>query len=186
VSEIGRIPVLDKGYVQLRCAAPSGLELDKIRSEIYRGNFNPTLIEMTQIYLNVKCPYFLLIPLISSGIRAISLPLMPMDAYVPALDSVKSGNVSIDKDIAESMAITIDSLMLNQKAYVKDGCNSFVASITTPVAAYWNGVMYGSLKDWLRFCKVPGLHPLVKEYQMSISNAISIEYKNLEELNGRA
>lgn len=185
MSEIGKIPVLDKGYVQLRCCAPSFLELEKIKSEIYRGSVTPALAEMVQVYLNVKCPYFLLISLVSGNIRAVSSPGLPVDAYVPGLDSVKSGDLTNDKDISDSMSMTIDSLMLNQKAYTKDGCNSFIAGVTTPVAAYWSGVMYGSLRDWLRFANASGLHPLVKEYQRSVLSTISIEYKNLEELGRR-
>jgi hypothetical protein len=182
VSEIGKIPTLDKGYVQIRCCAPNGLEIDKIRSEIYRGSWHPNLVEMSQVYLNVKCPYFLLIPLVSSGIRALSAPGAPTDAYVPDVGSIKSGSLDSDREISESMSMTIDSLMLNQKAYAKEGCNTFLASITTPVAAYWSGILYGSLRDWLRFCGTPGLHPMVKEYQRSVSGSLSVEYKNLEDL----
>jgi hypothetical protein len=182
LSDVGKIPTLDKGYVQLRCCAPNGLEIDRIRSEIYKGSWHPNLVEMAYVHLNIKCPYFLLIPLISSGIRALSIPGLPSDAYVPDVSSIKSGNLNTDKEISDSISMTIDSLMLNQKAYAKEGCNTFLASITTPVAAYWSGILYGSLRDWLRFCSTPGLHPMVKEYQRSVNGAISVEYKNLEDL----
>jgi hypothetical protein len=182
MSEVGKIPVLDKGFVQLKCCAPNFQDLEIMRSELFRGNLTPQLIETVHIYLNIKCPYFLLVPLLSSGIRAIPRPGSPGDAFVPRIDDVKSGNHESDTEIQYSMALTIDSLMLNQKAYTKDGCNSFVASITTPVAAYWEGMMFGLLRDWIRFVGASGLHPLVKEYQKSVVDALSVEYKNINDI----
>jgi hypothetical protein len=182
MSEVGKIPALDKGFVQLRCCAPNFHDLEVMKSELFRGNLTPQLIETVHVYLNVKCPYFLLIPLLSSGIKAISRPGAPSDAYVPRVDDIKSGNHESDLEIQYSMNLTIDSLMLNQKAYAKDGCNPFVASVTTPVAAYWEGVMFGLMRDWVRFAAAPGLHPLVKEYQKSVVDALSVEYKNINDI----
>lgn len=182
MSDVGKIPVLDKGFVQLRCCAPNFHDLEVMKSELFRGNLTPQLIETVHVYLNVKCPYFLLVPLLSSGIKAISRPGVPGDAYVPRVDDIKSGNHESDLEIQYSMNLTIDSLMLNQKAYAKDGCNPFVASVTTPVAAYWEGVMFGLMRDWVRFAAAPGLHSLVKEYQKSVVNALSVEYKNINDI----
>ena len=182
MSEVGKIPVLDKGFVQLRCCAPNFHDLEIMKSELFRGNLTPQLIETVHVYLNVKCPYFLLIPLLSSGIRAISRPGVPGDAYVPRVDEIKSGSHELDIEIQNSMSLTVESLMLNQKGYTKDGCNSFVASVTTPVAAYWDGVMFGLLKDWLRFAAASGPHPLIKEYQKSVVNVLSVEYKNINDI----
>lgn len=182
MSDIGKIPTLNKGFVQLRSCAPSHLELEKIKSEIYRGTLTPQLIDMVYVVLNVKCPYFLMIPLVSSGIRAAARPGPAMDAYRPGPEWIKSGKHATDREISESISQTVESLMLNQEAYVKDGCNSFVASITTPVSAYWEGVMSGFLRDWIRFISTPGLHPMVKQYQNSVSNAILIEYTNLNDI----
>jgi hypothetical protein len=182
MSEIGKIPTLDKGFVQLRCCAPNFHDLEIMKSELFRGNLTPQLVEIVNVYINIKCPYFLLIPLVSSGIRAISRPGSPGDAYTPQADDIGSGNHELDLEIQYSMSLTIDSLMLNQKGYVKDGCNSFVASMTTPVAAYWDGVMFGLLRDWVRFASAPGLHPLIKEYQKSVVNVLSVEYKNINDI----
>jgi len=183
MSEIGKIPTLDKGFVQLRCCAPNARDLDIMKSELYRGTLSPQLLEIVNVFLNIKCPYFLLIPLVSSGIRAISRPGHTSDAYVPQVDVIKSGNNALDLEIADSMSATIEALMLNQMSYTKDGCNSFVATITTPVAAYWEGMMFGLLKDWIRFANAPGLHPLVKEYQKSVISALSVEYININDIS---
>ena len=183
MNDIGRIPTLDKGFVQLRCCAPNARDLDVMKSELYRGTLSPQLLETVNVFLNVKCPYFLLIPLISSGIRAISRPGQSSDAYIPQVDVIKSGNNAVDLEIAESMGATIEALMLNQLSYAKDGCNGFVATITTPVAAYWEGMMFGLLEDWVRFANAPGLHPLVKEYQKSVLSALSVEYTNINDIS---
>lgn len=183
MNDIGRIPTLDKGFVQLRCCAPNSRDLDVMKSELYRGTLSPQLLEIVNVFLNIKCPYFLLIPLVSSGIRAIPRPGQTNDAYMPQVDVIKSGSSTLDVEMAESMGMTIEALMLNQSSYVKDGCNSFVATITTPVAAYWEGVMFGLLKDWVRFANASGLHPLVKEYQKSVLSALSVEYTNINDIS---
>lgn len=182
MSEVGKIPTLDKGFVQLRCCAPNFNQLEAMKSELFRGNLTPQLIETVHVYLNIKCPYFLLIPLVSSGIRAIPKPGSPGDAFIPRVNDIKSGNVLSDAEIQRSMSMTIESLMLNQRAYAKDGCNTFLSTITTPVAAYWEGVMFGLLKDWVRFTSTLGLHPLVKEYQKSVIDALLVEYKNINDI----
>lgn len=182
MTELNKIPVLDKGYVQLTSFAPSFLEVEKMRSEFFRGVLAPQLVETIQVFLRMKCPYFILVPLLTSGMRAISVPGLASDAFVPQVDDIMSSSLANSQEIRESMSLTIDSLMLNQKAYIKDGCNAFVASLTTPVSAYWEGVIFGQLKDWLRFGNAPGLHPFIKEYQKSVIDCISVEYKNINDI----
>lgn len=182
MGDIGKIPTLNKGFVQLRACAPSYLELEKLKSELYRGTLTPQLIDMVYVVLNMKCPYFMLIPLVSSGIRAAARPGGAADAYCPGPEWIKSGKHATDVEVSESISQTVESLMLNQQAYVKDGCNSFVASITTPVAAYWDGVTMGFMRDWIRFATAPGLHPMIKQYQNAVSNALAVEYTNINDI----
>lgn len=175
--DIAKIPTLDKGYVQLWSFAPNSAQIRQLSSLTRNQNIDQ-LYEIVYIFLNIKCPYFILIPLVSSGLRAVPFAGRAKDAYVPTVDTVRSGSVELDITISKSIESTIDSLMMNQKAYTSDGCNSFTASLTTPVAAYWEGVVHGSMRDLLRFCAMPGLHPLVAEYQKSTINSICTEYKD--------
>lgn len=182
MTDLNKIPVLDKGYAQLVSFAPSFSDIEKMRSEFFRGVLAPQLIETIQVFLRLKCPYFILIPLLSSGMRAISVPKPASEAFIPQVDDIKASDLFSSKEIRDSMAITIESLMLNQKAYTNDGCNAFVSNMTTPVCAYWEGVIFGQLKDWIRFGGAPGLHPLIKQYQKTIISCISAEYKNIDDI----
>lgn len=181
-TRLNKLPVLDKGYVAMMSCSPSYQEHVRMMSSFFRNRLTQNLIDVTYVHLEVKCPYFILIPMISSNIKVISSVNQATDAFVPTVEHISSGSLDNDRDISESMSITIDSLMLNQKAYVHDGCNALVASLTTPVAAYWDGVMYASMSEWARFMFAKGLHPIVKQYQTAIYNAISTEYKNLEDI----
>ncbi len=185
MTKINKIPVLDNGHVRAISFCPPDSELESIKSSYFRNTYSTSMLDITSVMLEVKCPYFILIPLISSGVKAASSMSPPRDAYVPAVDTIKSGNHASDVEISQSISMTIDSLMLNQKAYTHDGCNQFVASLTTPVAAYWEGVMQASLPVWLRFTAAKNLHPLVNEYQRTIYQVISSEYKNIHDIQKR-
>lgn len=181
-SEAGKIPTLDKGYVQLRCFAPSNSDIKSISRAMKGGDVTNAILNMAFIHLNIKCPYFLLIPLVSSDIKAVWFPSSSSDAYIPDQTVINSGSVETDIQISESMKMTVDTMIINQKGYVKDGCNSYVASCITPVSTYWEGIMYGKLIDWLRFCNIKGLHPIAKAYQESTIAALSVEYTDVKDM----
>ena len=172
-TRLNKLPVLDHGYVSLISCSPSYSDHTDIRSSLFRNRLTAQSIDMVYVHLEVKCPYFILIPMVSSGIRCASSVSQASDAFCPTLDMVASGSTANDRDISESMKMTVESLMLNQKSYVHDGCNAFVASITTPVAAYWEGVMYASMTEWSRFMFAKDLHPIVKQYQKTIYETVS-------------
>jgi hypothetical protein len=181
-TKLNRLPVLDHGYVSLMSCSPSYSDHLEIRSSMFRNRLTSQAIDMIYVHLQVKCPYFILIPMVSSGIRCTSSVSQASDAFCPTVDMIASGSTANDRDISESMKMTVESLMLNQKSYVHDGCNAFVASVTTPVSAYWEGVMYASMGEWSRFMFAKDLHPIVKQYQRAVHDAVSIEYKNLEDI----
>lgn len=185
MTTLNRIPVLDHGYVRPVGFCPSSSDLDKLRSSHFRNTYPASILDMTSVVLEIRCPYFILIPLVSAGVRASSSMSSAEIAYSPTVDRINSGKLESDREISESMKMTIESLMINQKAYVHDGCNHFVAALTTPVAAYWEGVLQGSLPTWIRFYGAKGLHPLVGEYQRTISQIISSEYKNIHDIQKR-
>ena len=181
-TRLNKLPVLDYGHVSLLSCSPSYDDYLKIKSSMLRDRLTPQSIDMIHAHVEVKCPYFILIPMISSGIRCLSSVNQTSDAFTPTLDMISSGSSANDRDIADSMRMTVESLMLNQKSYIHDGCNSLIASITTPVSAYWEGVMYASMTEWSRFIFAKDLHFTVRQYQKAIYDAISIEYKNLEDI----
>lgn len=181
-TSLNRLPVLDHGYVSLISCSPTYSEHKSIMSSLFRNRLSMQSVDMVYVHLHIKCPYFILIPMVSSGIRCVSSANQAGDAFCPTIEYVSSGSSSNDRDISESMKMTIESLMINQKAYIHDGCNAFIASVTTPVAAYWEGVMYASLTEWCRFILAKDLHSVVKQYQKTIHDSISTEYKNIDDI----
>jgi hypothetical protein len=179
---MSKIPVLDGGYVRLISCSPPFEEYRKILASHFRNNLTWSILDISSITLEIKCPYFILIPLVSSGMKAVAYPRQPDEAFTPSIDYIKSGSLENDKDISESMKMTIDSLMLNKRAYMHDGCDPFISSITTPVSCFWEGIIYAKTVDWVRFISSKNLHTVVNLYQKSIENAISTEYKNIEDI----
>ena len=186
MTELNRIPVLDHGYVRLVSASPTEKVLDTIKRRAYRGATTPAMIAMPSVTLEIRLPYAVLISLTSQAIRF--TPYLDMDVNLvlePNEADIGSPSLEVSREIAASMKSTVNALVTNQHSYVADGCDRSIATITTPIAAYWEGVATAQLDTWIQVINTKGSPRLVQAYQIAIANAISTEFKSLDEFTKR-
>jgi hypothetical protein len=62
---------------------------------------------------------------------------------------------------------------------MEDGCDRFIASLTTPVSTYWEGIVYGDLSTWMEFAESKSAPRIVAMYQEAIRNMLIAEYGNI-------
>lgn len=180
---LNKFPVLEHGYVRLQTVSPDAVNLAEIRKRAYKGTLQAAHLELPYVHMEICCPYAVLLTLASSGLTLVPYQDMNKDmAHIPGLDDIKSGSIDIDWQISESLKLTIESTMLNQHAYAEDGCDRSVATLTTPLAAYWEGVVHGKLLSFLRFTESKHQPKIIRVYQERMRDSISSEYKNLQEM----
>jgi hypothetical protein len=173
-----RTSVLDNGYVYLFSAAPDGERTKHILSKHYSGLFKSSILSVPRIVFSIKCPIAVIMSMTRLHLVADSSS-SKISTFNPTVEHIRSGNLKNDSDISESIAMTNESLMLNQKAYTEDNCDRFVATLTTPISAYWEGLAYGDLSTWMEFSESKSAPRIVASYQDAIKNILTAEYGNI-------
>jgi hypothetical protein len=180
---IGATHVLDKGYVKVISASPSGKQFQEMRSQIFRGVIKESLIEIPRVILKIKCPYVVLHAMQSTKIRIVTnYSRYEAQVYEPQVTDIRSGNHEKDVQLSDYISSTLSALIVNQTTLQQDGCNGFIAGLTTPIAAYWEGIVYGDLSDWIDVITAPNAPNMIKAYQNAFNVAISTEFLELEEI----
>lgn len=180
----GAIPVLDHGWIKLMSCSPSGRELQEIRVQYYRGSIQSSMLSMTQIAIEINTPIFVRIAM--GRIPFVSKPFNRYEEfYNPTIADIGSGNLETNKEIQESIQMTMDALITNQDTYTSDGCNNFVAMMTAPTSSYVSGIAYASMGEWMDFVCLAHTPPQVKAYQDSIRKTLMAEFPMWEEFEKR-
>ena len=180
----GATPVLDHGWIKLLSCSPNGKEMQEIRTRYYRGTIQSSMIQMTQIAIEMNVPIFVRI-----AMGRIPFVLKPFNTYEnfynPTVADICSGNLETNQQIQENIQMTMDALMTNQETYVSDGCNNFVAMMTAPTSAYVSGIAYGNMGEWMDFTSLASAPNQVKAYQDSIRKTLMAEFTVWEEIEKR-
>lgn len=181
---LGAIPVLDHGWIKLLSCSPNGKELQEIRQQYYRGTIQSSMVKMTQVSIEINMPIFVRI-----AMGRIPFVLKPFNNYEkfynPSIADIGSGNLETNKQIQESIQMTMDALITNQETYMSDGCNHFVAMMTVPTSAYISGVAYSSMEEWMSFVCLTNTPNQVKSYQEGIKKILMAEFPMWEEIEKR-
>ena len=173
------IPCLDKGSVELLSCAPNGKQLATIVSQMRRGQVGPHLLRVPMVYFKVKAPYFVVLAM--GNVRSITDQQYDPEVYYPEIDDVGQVELETRQDIADSIRSTIDAGSINREMYVKDGCNRFVATMTSTVSTYWSGVMYADLETWCDFYQQKHAPHQIKVYQKAVEDLLKVEYPELDD-----
>jgi len=173
------IPCLNKGSVELLSSAPSGVQLSSIVRQMRKGQVGPHLLRIPMVYFKVTAPYFVILAM--GNIRSISDASYIPETFHPEIDDVGPVDIESREEIAESIRSTIDAGILNREMYVKDGCNRFVATVTSTIATYWSGVMYADLETWCDFYQQKHAPHQIKTYQKAVEDILRVEYPEIED-----
>jgi len=173
------IPCLDKGYVELLSASPTGKQMVHIVNVVRKGAVGPQLLKIPMVYFNVKAPLFVIMTM--GNIRYITDANQTGECYLPNIDDVGCTDIDTSKDIVESMSSTIEAGEINREMYVKDGCNRFLAQVTSTVATYWRGMMYADLETWCNFFSQKHAPHQIRVYQKAVEDLLRVEYQDLDD-----
>lgn len=170
-----KTPILDHGYVELFSVSPDGEKMKHVFRQHYGKIYKPSLLSIPRVVFSVKCPIAILMTMTRLNLVA-DLSYEKKHAFNPTVEHISSGDLETDQNISESIAMTNESLMLNQKAYAEDNCDRFIATLTTPISAYWEGLVYGDLSTWVEFTESKHAPRVVSLFQKEIRNILTAEY----------
>lgn len=177
------IPVFIDGYV---AKINASFERDDIRylisDEFPLGN-KDTIIDMTTIHLEIKCPLFVKLMFPEFGLtiltkKQIGKPI----AFKPSPADVSANSLEVSKEIADDIKATTDALIINPKAYRTDGCDRNISQLNTPICVYSTCVVSGTLRNWMKLINYNNFPKLTNEYRKTIEGIINSEYEEI--LNG--
>jgi hypothetical protein len=173
------VPCLDYGFVELISAAPDGKQLVKIVDTMRRGKTTPQILKMPMVYFKFKAPIFVVVAM--GNFKKLQDNSYDPEYYYPKIDDIRAPDLETSEDIAESIKMTIDAGLVNQETYVVDGCNPFVATLTTTVSTYWQGVIYGDLLTWIEFAREKHAPAQIKTYQRAVEDILVAEFPALDD-----
>jgi hypothetical protein len=173
--ETYRTPMLDNGHVELFAASPGGEKMRHILYQHYGKIYKPSILSIPRVVFSIKCPIAIVMTMTRLNLVT-DLSSEKKHAFNPTVEHISSGNLENDQNISESIAMTNESLMLNQKAYAEDNCDRFIATLTTPISAYWEGLVYGDLLTWIEFTESKHAPRVVGLFQKEIRNILTAEY----------
>lgn len=173
------VPCLDKGYVELIGCSPSGKELENIIEVSLKGRVSSNLLKSTMLHFRVKAPYFVVMSM--GNIRYITDAHQTSEVYTLELDDLGCKDLDTAKDILFSINSTIEATNINREMYIKDGCNRFVATMTSTTSTYWSGIMYADMDTWCDFYKQKHAPHQINTYQKAIEQILKVEYPRLDD-----
>ena len=175
---LNKIPVLDKGYVALLDSCNTTAKLREIGQEFYGGEYPPSLEELGQMTLVIKCPLFVQLALSKFNLKVIDANNKTLqEAYIPSVGAIRATDVNTSQDISDDISRTTEALLINSKAYEADGCDRFVSQVLTPISVYTVIIVAASYSEWCKvgYCsRFPGP---IKVYADAIAQIIESEWK---------
>lgn len=179
---LNKISVLDKGYVALVSASCDGKVLKGLEDSYFRGAVNRELWHLANMTLLVRCPLFKQINFSSKcNLRVLQLPHSDdIEAYVPDVSEIHTGNASDDKEMAEYISATTEALLIAPKGLQQDNCDKFVSQVNTPISVYNEVMVHGSLNEWLKYVKQRNLPAQLEAYRVAIEGIMAAEWKELD------
>lgn len=178
---LGKEPVLDKGWVATISFSNTGKELQELQG--FLGSIvDMKLIEIANATLMIKCPLFVQMNLNSYNLNVINASSGTIEAYTPSVGELKTGTNSQDLFLAKYFEETSESLIMSSKGLVEDGCDAFLAQSLMPVSVYNRIVVHGSLSQWVKFLKQNNLPTPIEAYRSKIRDILLAQWKNLDKL----
>jgi hypothetical protein len=176
---LNKLPVLDKGYVALVSSSNNGETLKNIKGLVDLPLHE--LVEISSLTLAIKAPLFVQLYLSKFQFKIWNILQEKPEAFTPDVTDINCPDHAVGTMIANDMAVTTAALLINPKAYQKDGCDYFISQVITPISVYNELVVHGTLKQWLEFTQSMADVPKpIQGYILAVSDIIRNEWKHGE------
>lgn len=145
----------------------------------------PTISLSQHVYLTlaIKCPLFVQLFLAEQNFKITAKrPPDELEAYLPTEVEIGSPDLTTNKDVSAYFEQTTEALLLNQKAFKMDQCDSFVTQILTPISSYNTLIVSGSLNEWIKLVGMTSLPAPIEAYRSAIHSLMSGEWPNINDL----
>jgi hypothetical protein len=173
------IPCLDHGSVELYSVAPNGKELKKIVDVMRRGRVGPQLLKLPTVYLKITAPIFVVNSM--GAFKKLQDDYYKPETFFPIIDDINARDLETSQEIARSISETLEAGIVNRTSYVDDGCNPFIAGLTSSVCTYWSGIVYADLETWCQFFLEKHAPRHIKVYQKAVEDILRVEYVELDD-----
>ena len=178
---LNKIPILDNGYVALIDSHMTTQKLRDVGQEVFGGEYPVALEEFGTMTVAIKCPLFVQLYLSKFTFRIINADnTATTEAYRPNVGELGCPERLDAEAIADDISRTTDALIINPRAYQKDGCDKFISQIISPINVYTCLIVQGSYSEWCKFAyqddagRIP--RP-IRAYVESIKQIIETEWK---------
>ena len=179
---MNKVNVLDKGFVALLEASCTGKQLQDLQDTYFKTKVNLKLLSLCSATLIIKCPLFVQLNLAQFGFNLISTPSDKVEAFIPNVSDIDGNTLEDRQEIEKYIRVTTEALLLNSKGMEMDGGDSFTAQLLTPISIYNELIVNGSLREWVNFLNQKNLPDSMGNYQKAVSAILSVEWRNLEDL----
>lgn len=178
---LNKIPVLDNGYVALISSTLSGQLYQETVDEFMGARDNKRLNKVCYAVLAFKAPIFVQLYLAQHGLTLVSaLENSEITAYKPNPGEIGCTDHADNKNIADDISRTTDTLLLNPKAYQADGADSFMSQLIMPISTYATFLVSGSLETWQSFYQRKTVPNAIKSYVNAVEHIIRAEWKHVQ------
>lgn len=174
---LNKIPCLDKGYVAHISSSCASEKLNDVAMEFFKKDDSLFLRDLSALVLVIKCPLFFQLNLSTFDFKIVSVPVTDVEAYCPNVGEIGGPDLETSRNIAASIKMTSDALLLNPKAYQEDGCDRFISQVATPLNTYTTLLVQGSYNEWKRFCNQQRLPAPTKSYIKAITQIMNAEWR---------
>jgi hypothetical protein len=179
---LNKIPILDSGYVALIDSHMTTQKLRDVGQEFFGGECPVALEEFGTMTVAIKCPLFVQLYLSKFMFRIINGDnnVTTVAAYRPNVGELGCPERLDAEAIADDISRTTDALLINPKAYQKDGCDKFISQIISPINVYTHLIVQGSYSEWRKFTctddsgRIP--QP-IRVYLLGIKQILETEWK---------
>ena len=176
---LNKIPVLDNGYVALIGSACPTPIFTGVLEEFFKAKHTDTLNKVCYATLAFKAPIFVQLYLAQNGLTMVSTRVGELQAYLPGVGEIGSGDHQTDRDISDDIARTTEALLINPIAYQKDKCDPFISQVIMPVSTYDTFLVGGSLEVWKQVYSSRTTPAPIKSYLLAVEQIIKVEWKHV-------
>jgi len=165
--------LLDKGYIKYIGSSATRIDVQHLLDE---GFSREKILPHINLTYSIKCPLFVKLALSDFGFQITTMQSSRVELFCPTASDVKGNDLQVSQEIADDIKATGEALIINPKAYQKDGCEPSVSQVNSPLSLYNTIVVSGNISTWSKLIEFTNFPKLIDEYRIAIKDSIDCEY----------